>query len=47
VVAGRAHDNFFIAEANGSNQILGLDNVFIVTTLKQTGPNSYVIASCP
>ncbi|HTF74664.1 MAG TPA: fibronectin type III domain-containing protein [Bradyrhizobium sp.] len=47
VVAGRAHDNFFFAEANGSNQLLGLDNVFIVTTLKQTGPNSYVIASCP
>jgi len=27
--------------------VLGFDNVFIVTTLKQTGPNSYVIASCP
>jgi len=46
-VSGRAHDNFFIAEANGSNQVLGLDNVFIVTTLKQTGANFYVIASCP
>jgi len=46
VVAGRAHDNNFIAEANGSNQGLGLDNVFIVTTLKQTGPNFYVIGSC-
>jgi hypothetical protein len=47
VVAGRAHDNVFIAEANGSNQVLGLDNVFIVTTLKQTGANFFVIGSCP
>ena len=46
VVAGRAHDNDFFAEANGSNQLLGLDNVFIVSTLKQTGPNFYVIGSC-
>ncbi|HMA70268.1 MAG TPA: fibronectin type III domain-containing protein [Xanthobacteraceae bacterium] len=47
VVAGRAHDSFFVAVANGSNQIMGLDNVFIVTTLKQTGPDFYVIALCP
>jgi hypothetical protein len=26
---------------------LGLDNVFIVITLKQTGPIFYVIGSCP
>lgn len=47
VAAGRAHDTFFVAVANGSNQVMGLDNVFIVTTLKQTGPDFYVIASCP
>ena len=47
VIAGRAHDRIFIALANGSNHVLGLDNVFIVTTLKQTGPNFYVIGSCP
>ena len=47
VIAGRAHDTFFVAAANGSNEIMGLDNVFIVTTLKQTGPDFYVIASCP
>jgi chitodextrinase len=46
VRAGRAHDNFSIALANGSNQVMGLDNVFVVTTLKQTGPNFYVIDSC-
>jgi hypothetical protein len=32
------------AVANDSNQVLGLDNVFIITTLKQVGPNFYVIA---
>jgi len=47
VMAGRAYDSFFVAVANGSNQVLGLDNVFLITTLKQTGPNFYVIASCP
>ena len=40
VIAGRAHDRIFIALANGSNHVLGLDNVFIVTTLKQTGPTT-------
>jgi hypothetical protein len=32
------------AVANDSNQVLGLDNVFIITTLKQVGPNLYVIS---
>jgi len=47
VMAGRAHDTFFVAVANGSNQVMGLDNLFVVTTLKQTGTDFYVIASCP
>jgi poly(3-hydroxybutyrate) depolymerase len=47
VLAGRAHDTLFSAVANGSNQIMGLDNIFITTTLKQTGPNFYVISGCP
>ena len=38
---------FGIAYANGSNQNLGLWNVFVTTTLKQTGPNHYVLGSCP
>ena len=46
VVAGRAHDSFGYALANGSNQNMGLDNVFYQTTLKRTGPNFYVIG-CP
>ena len=29
---------------NGSNQAMGLWNVFVVHTLKQTGPDFYVLA---
>jgi poly(3-hydroxybutyrate) depolymerase len=47
VVAGRAHDSFGYALANGSNQNMGLDNVFYQTTLKKTGMNYYVIGTCP
>ncbi|MBV8643706.1 MAG: feruloyl esterase, partial [Candidatus Eremiobacteraeota bacterium] len=46
VQAGRAHDSLGYALANGSNQNMGLDNVFYQTTLKQIGPNYYVIG-CP
>jgi hypothetical protein len=47
VRAGRAHDSSFFALANGSDQNMGLDNIFITTTLKQSGPNFYVIGTCP
>jgi poly(3-hydroxybutyrate) depolymerase len=47
VQAGRAHDSLGYALANGSNQNMGLDNVFYQTTLKQTGTNYYVIGTCP
>ena len=47
VRAGRAHDSAFFAQANGSNENMGLDNIFITTTLKKTGPNFYVIGTCP
>jgi poly(3-hydroxybutyrate) depolymerase len=47
VQAGRAHDSFGYALANGSNQNMGLDNVFYQTTLKKTGTNYYVIGTCP
>lgn len=46
VLAGRAHDSFFLALANGSNDFMGFDNTFTVTTLKQQGGNFYVIGSC-
>ena len=45
--AGRAHVSGWYALANGSNQNMGLWNVFIVSTLKNTGPNYYVIGTCP
>ena len=47
VSAGRAHQSGGYAYANGSNQNMGLWNLFITTTLKQTGSNYYVIGSCP
>jgi hypothetical protein len=46
-MAGRAHVSGWVALANGSNQNMGLWNVFIVTTLKNTAPNYYVIGTCP
>lgn len=45
--AGRAHVSGGYALANGSNQNMGLWNVFVTTTLKQTAPNFYVIGTCP
>jgi hypothetical protein len=46
-VAGRAHQSGGYAYANGSNQNMGLWNTFVVTTLKMTGTNYYVIGTCP
>jgi poly(3-hydroxybutyrate) depolymerase len=45
-VAGRAHALYGYTYANGSNQNMGLWNVYTTTTLKQTGPNYYVIGTC-
>jgi hypothetical protein len=43
----RAHHLFFFfALANGSNQYMGLNSRSVKTTLKQTGPNFYVIGTC-
>jgi poly(hydroxyalkanoate) depolymerase family esterase len=44
VAAGRAHQSGGYAYANGSNQNMGLWNVFVTHTLKLTGPNYYVIS---
>jgi poly(3-hydroxybutyrate) depolymerase len=46
-VAGRAYQSGGYTYANGSNQNMGLWNVYTVTTLKQTGTNYYVIGTCP
>ncbi|MDI2125522.1 PHB depolymerase family esterase [Yinghuangia seranimata] len=47
--AGRAHQSGGYVYANGSNQAMGLWNVFTVHTLKQTAPGYYVLADqgCP
>jgi poly(3-hydroxybutyrate) depolymerase len=45
--AGRAYQSGGYTYANGSNQNMGLWNVFVTTTLKQTGTNYYVIGTCP
>jgi poly(3-hydroxybutyrate) depolymerase len=47
VQAGRAHDSGGYALANGSNQNMGLDNLFYTATLAQTAPGYYVIGNCP
>ena len=44
--AGRAYQQGGYTLANGSSQNMGLWNVFVTTTLKQTGPNYYVIGTC-
>lgn len=45
--AGRAYASFGVTYAKGSNQNMGLWNVFTTTTLKQTATNYYVIGTCP
>lgn len=48
VTAGRAYNSAGYAKANGSNQNMGLNNTFITTKLRMTGPNYYVIdTTCP
>ncbi|WP_204001175.1 extracellular catalytic domain type 1 short-chain-length polyhydroxyalkanoate depolymerase [Virgisporangium aurantiacum] len=41
---GRAHDVLGSTYANGSDQAMGLTNVFVTHTLRQTGPNFWVLA---
>jgi poly(3-hydroxybutyrate) depolymerase len=45
--AGRAYASFGYTYANGSNQNMGLWNIYTTTTLKKTGTNYYVIGTCP
>ncbi|MGZ5780825.1 MAG: PHB depolymerase family esterase, partial [Burkholderiaceae bacterium] len=46
---GRAYLNYanFHAVALGSNQDMGVDSLFVTTTLKKIGFNNYVIGTCP
>jgi len=45
--AGRAYASYGYTYANGSNQSMGLWNIYVIKTLKRTAPNYYVIGSCP
>ena len=47
VTRGRAHVAWGYALADGSNQNMGLYSVGVVTSLRQTGADSYVIGTCP
>ncbi|OLT17432.1 esterase [Actinomadura sp. CNU-125] len=44
VTAGRAHTSGGYVYANGSNENMGLFNVFVTRTLKETSPGYFVIA---
>ena len=46
-MAGRAYVAGGYTFALGSNQAMGLWNIFVTKTLKQTGPNYYLIGTCP
>jgi len=46
-MAGRAYVYGGYTFALGSNQSMGLWNIFVNNTLKQTSPNYYVIGACP
>jgi poly(3-hydroxybutyrate) depolymerase len=47
VLAGRAYVSAGFALAKGSNQNMGLYNIFITRTLAQTAEGYYVVGSCP
>ncbi len=47
VSAARAHMSGGYTYANGSNQNMGLWNMFVTTTLKRADTNYYAIGSCP
>jgi poly(3-hydroxybutyrate) depolymerase len=47
VQAGRAYNSGGVALATGSNQNMGLNNIFYSSTLAQTAPGYWVIGSCP
>jgi len=46
-MAGRAYALYGYTYAYGSNQYMGLWNIYAVTTLKMTAANYYVIGNCP
>ena len=47
VVAGRAYHSLGYAYAVGSDDLLGLYNLFYTSTLAETAPGYYIVGSCP
>ncbi len=47
VSAGRAVQSFGLTYAVGSNDAMGLWNVFVTTTLAETAPGFFEVGSCP
>lgn len=47
VTAGRAYNSGGYALATGSNQNMGLNNIFYTSTLAQTSAGYYIIGNCP
>ena len=43
---GRAYALYGYAYADGSNELMGLWNIYVNATLKQTSPGSYIVAAC-
>ena len=43
---GRAYALYGYTYADGSNQLMGLWNIYVNSTLRQNSPGSYVVASC-
>ncbi len=46
-IAGRAYAQYGTTYAKGSNQNMGLWNIYVTKTLKKTGTDNYVIGTCP
>lgn len=47
VAAGRAYNQYGYAYVLGSNQSMGLNNMYYVSSLKKLAANYYVVGTCP
>lgn len=47
VLAGRAYDNFGYAYTVGADDLLGLDNIFYYSNVKETASGYFEIGTCP
>jgi hypothetical protein len=43
---GRAYAWYGYTYADGSNELMGLWNIYVNSTLKQTSPGAYIVAGC-